>query len=233
MVTLYYFGAILFVGSSRSALAFAAAGMILGAPTALPPSPILSVATPFSSSSGSVVDWSAFDAYLESLHHAGIQAVLCNGLEGEGNSLTSEERQRVAERCRLKFSGAVLCDVSDSCSRRAIQNVAWCSPYVDALLLRAPACDDAHGLEAFLSEVISTSPIPVLLHHTGVELGGEGALSPSTYASITNKHSLVVGVLESSGSITTMKGNCCGQTYSPFCSLLSAHCHFILSLLQL
>ncbi len=133
----------------------------------VPKGPIVSLPTPFDHNSGNV-DLAALGKHLDFLVEAGVNAVLCNGMEGERFSLTPEERLSISSVCRSRFPGLVLCDASEYNGISVKQNIKRATMFADAVVISVPPLhmgENAEGVQAYLSSaILAAQGTPILLH---------------------------------------------------------------------
>ncbi len=133
----------------------------------VPKGPIVSLPTPFDHNSGNV-DLAALGKHLDFIAEAGINAVLCNGMEGERFSVTHEERLGISSVCRSCFPGLVLCDASEYNGISVYENIKRATMFADAIVVSPPPLHvdaSAKGVHAYLSSaILAAQGTPILLH---------------------------------------------------------------------
>ncbi len=133
----------------------------------VPKGPIVSLPTPIDHISGDV-DLAALGKHLDFLAEAGVNAVLCNGVEGERFSLTPEERLGISSVCRSRFPGLVLCDASECNGISVKQNIKRATMFADAVVVSPPPLHVGAMVEGvqtyFSSAILAAEGTPVLLH---------------------------------------------------------------------
>ncbi|KAG5179070.1 hypothetical protein JKP88DRAFT_327788, partial [Tribonema minus] len=151
------------------------------------------------------IDFGSLESHLQFLEAAGISSIICGDNAGEYPSLTLEERQRLLNFCRQRFSGQIINHVSASALYDVLQLIAYSgglagagglgghSTRADAILLQPPqafAGANEEGIEAFLHEALSSCALPSII------LNGPTAVPPRVCEALSQDFPHMLGTFD-------------------------------------
>ena len=150
------------------------------------------------------LDLAAYDAVLEHVLAAGVDAVFPGGTTGEVASLSMDERRTLVEHT-IATTPSDIPVITGGTGTNIDDTLTWIDEVaafgVDAIVVTAPyfhPSNDPTGFEPFFEEIASKSPVPVLLYNIPACVGD--AIPIDVVTEIAN-HPNIIGLKDSSGDL--------------------------------
>lgn len=150
------------------------------------------------------IDWTAFDALIESQIHAGVAGLVPVGTTGEAATLSDDEAEAVIRRTVERTAGRafVLAGAGGNDTKKTVAKAKAAEALgADGILVVTPYYNKPSqaGLIAHYSAVAEATSLPIMLYSVPGRCGIE--IAPATCAELAKTHANIIGIKEAGGDV--------------------------------